>query len=404
MGTAETVASLSAFAGRGAGTNAERRAAGWLARELDSPGRETTTETFWCRPNWALAHAWHVLLAVAGSLLSVASPRLGGALIVIALVSLVLDATTGVSLGRRLTPEHASQNVASWGRGSAPVRLIITANYDAGRTGLVYRRPLRRFGAALNRPIHGPGWLGWLAVSFICVLVTAILRDRGSSGTLIGAVQLAPTAVMVLALALLLDLAASSFGPAAGDNASGVAVALALARALDVTPPAHLSVDLVLQGASDGDMTGLRRHLRANRHERNAADTVVLGLAGCGGGSPRWWISDGALIPRRLHPRLDRLAAQAAAALGPPHPLPHPGRGVSPALPARAAGLPAISIGCLDGDGLAPRSHQSGDTAEALERASSDRLLNFALSLADAIDANLASLATGTATAFRTSA
>jgi hypothetical protein len=288
--------------------------------------------------------------------------------------------------------------------GGPPVTLIVTANYDAGRTGLVYRRPLRRFGAALNRPIHGPGWLGWLAICFICVLVTAILRDRGSAGTLIGVVQLAPTAVLVLALGLLLDLAASSFGPAAGDNASGVAVALALARALDVAPPTHLNVDLVLQGAGDGDMIGLRRHLRAHRHERDAADTVVLGLAACGGGSPRWWVSDGALIPRGLNPRLGRLAAQGAAALEAPHPLPHSGRNVSPALPARAAGLPSISIGCLDGDGLAPRSHQSGDTAEALDLVSSDRLLNFALSLVDAIDANLASATSGTATASRTSA
>ena len=43
MGTAETVASLMQYSGRGAGTNAERRAAGWLARELDGTGRETVT-------------------------------------------------------------------------------------------------------------------------------------------------------------------------------------------------------------------------------------------------------------------------------------------------------------------------------------------------------------------------
>ena len=70
-------------------------------------------QTFWSRPNWALAHAWHVALAVAGSLVAVASPLAGGALILLALISIAVDALTGLSPGRRLTREHASQNVVS---------------------------------------------------------------------------------------------------------------------------------------------------------------------------------------------------------------------------------------------------------------------------------------------------
>ena len=95
MSTADTAAALAEFEGRGAGTNAERRAALWLASELRSDRRQAAVETFWCRPNWALAHAWHVILAVGGSLLTVASPKVGGAVILVALVSLVLDGLTG---------------------------------------------------------------------------------------------------------------------------------------------------------------------------------------------------------------------------------------------------------------------------------------------------------------------
>ena len=113
MRPAEMIATLARFEGRGAGTDAERRAASWLATEVETKHRTPHVEPFWCRPNWALAHAWHAALGLAGSLVTEADSRVGGALILIALLSLIADATAGVSLGRRLTREHASQNVTS---------------------------------------------------------------------------------------------------------------------------------------------------------------------------------------------------------------------------------------------------------------------------------------------------
>src|SRR2546421_12710060 len=104
MRATEIAARLEGFRARGAGTDAERRAANWLANELAASGREVAVDTFWCRPNWALAHAWHAALAVAGSLLSVASAPLGGALGLASLLSIVADELLGVSIGRRLTP------------------------------------------------------------------------------------------------------------------------------------------------------------------------------------------------------------------------------------------------------------------------------------------------------------
>ncbi len=397
MGAAETVDALTGFEHRGAGTDAERRAALWLSGELRTPDRHATVETFWCRPNWALAHTWHAGLALAGSLVSVASPPVGGGLILVALLSLALDAFTGKSVGRRLSPERASQNVVSRTTGDAPaIKLIITANYDAGRMGLVYRSAPRQLAAALRCASRGltPGWLGWLAIALVWLLVTAILRERGVSGTAIGVAQLIPAAALVLVLALLLELAFSDYGPAAGDNASGVGLALAIVRALDVAPPRRLGIEVVLQGAGDGAMIGLSRHLRVRQRELEAANTVVLGIGASGGGSPCWWTSDGALIPLRFLRRLEQIAQRASEASPGRGAVPHRGRGVSPAFPARLAGLPAITIGCLDDNRLVPRSHQAGDLPEALDGGSVDRLLELALTLVDAIDADLAQSAT----------
>ena len=399
MRTAETLSGLAAFERRGAGTDAERRAAAWLRHELEDGGREAATEPIWCRPNWAAAHAWHVATALAGSLLAVGTPWLGCGLIALALASLIADARFGRSAGRRLTFERASQNVVA----PAPalssdreprVRLILTANYDAARTGIAYANVLRRAATKLGAATRAPGWLGWLAIAFVWLEAVAIARATGSKGTAIAVAQLVPTVGLVLGLALLLELAIAGFGPSANDNASGVAVAIAIARALDAAPPRHVAVDVVLAGAGDGQPTGLGLHLKARKRTLTNQNTVVVGIAPTGAGEPRWWVSDGPLLPLAYFAQLRSMCSDLAAGEPELHAHPHRGRGTTPALAARLRHLPAITIGALDDSGLAPRSHQPGDTPDSIDTSALDRAVEFGLLLVDAIDASLRPAAT----------
>jgi hypothetical protein len=390
----ETTALLAGIERRGPGTDAERRAARALARELGRAGHEVTTEPFWCRPNWALAHAWHVALALAGSLLSVGQPTAGAILMGVALLSMLADGLTGVSPGRRLTPERASQNVVATRSAHStterPTTLIITANYDAGRTALVYRDALRRPAAALRRMFGSLalGWLAWLSLAIAWSLAVAVIRStEHHSAHVLGVIQLPPTVALVLALALLLEAAASGYGPAANDNATGAAVAIALADALTASPLGGLDVQLVLQGAGEGPGIGLRRFLRAHKSDLRGGSTVVLGIAPCGSGELQSWLSDGQLIPLRYARSLRELFASIGDAR-------HRGRGAAPALPARAAGLTALAIGCLDARGIAPRSHQPGDTEDAIDEAVLGRTLQVALVLVEEIAATVAAPAT----------
>ncbi len=392
MRAAHTITALSGFTGRGAGSDAERRAAGWLAAQLQTQDPSARVETFWSRPNWALAHAWHVALGLGGSLLAVHSPRVGGALILIALLCVATDELSGLSPGRRLTPERASQNVLSGSLDSelaGSTRLIITSSYDAGRTGLVFHPAIRGPAARARRALGALaiGWLGWLVILLVWLLAVAIARLAGAQGSGVGLLQLIPTVGLVLALALLLELGTADFGAAAGDNASGTAIAVELVRALRAAPPAHCTVQLVLQGASDASGLGLKRHLRQRRRQLQPADTIVLGIGPCAHGSPAWWISDGPLLPVRYLRQLRELCAQAAES-EPARPI-H-GRGTTPALPARTASLPAITIGCLDASGRYPLSHRQADTPDQIDEAALASALSFGLMLADGIDSYLA--------------
>lgn len=392
-----TVRALAGFTNRGAGTDAERRAANWLASECAAGGREVELETFWCRPNWALAHLWHVGLAVLGSLIALLSPIAGIALLAVALVSVTADAISGSSLGRRLTPERASQNVIATTAPEADPRtqLVLTANYDAGRRGLAYR--LRSVTARLTQASHGisPGWLAWVWIAMAWLLAVAILRQAGHTSQVIGVIQLPPTVGLLLGFALLIELATADWSPAAGDNGTGVAAALEVAKALAAAPPQHLRVKVVLTGAGEAEQIGLRRNLRRSGRprrrfrttRRRTADTIVLGFAASAAGTPYWWQSDGAFLPLRYSAVLRRTAAQLAQDEPHMQAKPHQGRGSTPALPARFAGLPALSIGCLDPGGLAPQSHRRTDIPDEVDREAIDRAVQFALLLIDAIDA-----------------
>ena len=388
----ETTGGLTAFERRGPGTDAERRAARWLAGELIAQRHRVRVETFWCRPNWAMAHAWHVALALVGSLLSPSHPTLGAILLAIALGSVVIDEITGTSPGRRLTPERASQNVvAGTSNDSAEATatktpLIVTANYDAGRTALVYRDALRRPTAYLRRVAgrSAPGWLGWISIAILWLLAVAIVRASAHHApAALGAIQLVPTVALVLALALLLEAAAAPYGPAANDNATGTAVALAVLDALSPSTPPNVHLELVLAGAGEGGGIGIRRHLRGRRRELRRANAIVLGIAPSGAGELHYWRSDGRLIPLGYGRALRELAAAIQK------PRAQSGRGETPAFAGRALGLPAIAIGCLDERGLTPRSHQPTDVNTAIDETALENTTQFALVLVDAINASL---------------
>jgi hypothetical protein len=392
----ELVRELAALPDRGAGREGERRAATLLAAEITETGRRTARiETFWCRPDWPLAQAWHLALAIAGSLVSTGSPRLGAGMLAVSLLSILADWSLALSPGRRLSFERASQNVVSpvlEGTEGKPVRLVLTANIDAGRAGLVHRHALRGTVSSLNAALHGraPGWLAWTALFVTAALLSALLRIEGHPGLGVSLLQLAATVGLGLELALLVELATAPVSPGATDNASGVALALALARALDAAPPTNLSVELVLSGAGDSQGLGLRRHLRAHRASHRQTNTVVIGLGPCGDGSPRWLRSDGPLLPLGYLRELQRLCAEVAAGDPDPGFAAARGRGCSPALPARMRRLPAITLTCLDADGRIPRSHRPDDDAAALRIQSLDSTRRVALELIDAIDAYIA--------------
>ena len=401
MDPVEIAAGLAEFEQRAPGSDSERRAALWLRRRLREVGREAVLEPAWVRPQWPWVHSIHAALGLAGAVVAAFQPLAGAIILAVTAASAALDLLGLAHVARRLTPERCTQNLVSppteATRAGAQrlVRLMIVAHYDAPRGGLAVRNRPRRLAAAAQRLLRGrlPGLPSLVVIAPALVLAAAGVRLAVPGLGWPATAAVLCTAVLVVALAMLAELGLSPRGPGAGDPASGAGVAVALAAALDRSPPRHLAVELVMAGAGDGPSLGMRAFVRRRRRRYAAEATAVLHLAACGRGRPSWWTVDGPLVSRRLHPRLVAICGEAANDRPDLGATPHRGHGAGAAWRARLARWPAVTVGCLDEDGVVPDVGQASDSAQRLDRRAMDAALSFCLEVVRRLDAELGSRA-----------
>jgi Peptidase family M28 len=335
---------------RAPGSDAERRTARHLQSRLEQLGRTTETQSIDAWPNWPLAYAIFAALGVLGSVLSVSVPILGAVLALAAAVLTFLDAAVLLPSVRRLLGRRASQNVVSWGDRDKPGLLVLVAHYDAGRGGIALGRRVEERRAALGQLLRRPiGPLEPLFWAEIAVLVCCLLRLPGLSGVLLTVVQFIPTAFLIVAIALLLDIALSGTMGGENDNASGVALALRLAERFGGGRLEHFDMHVLFTGAQKAVAGGMRAFLRRHKGELGRERTVFVNLDEVGSGTVRWSRREGPLIATASHLQLRKLCeeiaeddeegkAYGARALV--------NRSPTDAYAARSAGFPAITITC----------------------------------------------------------
>jgi hypothetical protein len=327
-------------AGPPACSDAERRAARACAAALRAGGRVVRTEALWVRPAWAAVLAACAAAGVAASVVSVDHPVPG---LVIAATAFVLALA---ELGpwpvlRRLTYARATQNViaedpppaAATVRAAAsapapaaaarpPVTLILVAAVDGPRGGIAHR---------LRLPVRA---ITTAALGLVAALAAARVAFD-ASGTLVGAVQLVPTAALVLAVGGLADAAVAPPASAPGGTPPAE-MAVAAARALGAIPRPHLGVEVVLAGAWPLGWRARRRR------DRRGPQEVVVGFVG----------SDPRLRFATAHPALRALAERTGLAARRGR-APREGRRPAIAVAGTAADTTAFLVAfaaALDGD------------------------------------------------------
>ncbi len=293
---------------RSPGSDAERRAAAHLKQRLEGIGRGAGLESFEVWPAWPLGYAILAGLAVLGSVLSVSLPALGAALVLVGVLLTFLEACLLLPTVRRLLGRRASQNVVSWGDFEKPGRLVLVAHYDAGRGGIALGQKAEARRAALGKLIRRPiGPLEPLFWAQLAVLVCCVLRLASLSGLLLTVVQFIPTVLLIVAVALLLDIALSPTTGGENDNATGTALALRLAERFGGGQLDHFDVHVILTGGQKAVAAGSRAFFKRHRRHLDPGRTVILNLDAVGSGTVRYTSREGPLVAIKSHPQLVQL-------------------------------------------------------------------------------------------------
>ena len=389
MDALREIEELVAFEGRWPGTDAERRAASHLAERLKALGRDADVEPTSVWPNYPITHAIHALLAIVGSVIAVYSAVAGTAVVLVAAVSTFGDLTAGFHLFRRLTGRRASQNVVSREDNGKAGKLVLSAHYDAARTGAVFgRRALERsavLGKLIRRTIGPFEPFFW---SMMVILACSAVRLLGIESTPLTIVQFIPTVVLIATVPLLIDIALSPVVPGASDNASGVATVLRLAERYGGELE-HFDVWVVFPGAEEALLLGMREFVRKHRRELERERTVYLNIDIAGNGTVRYMTKEGFVIAYRYHPALIELCDGVREADEEENRFaarPLVSRSATDAFAARAAGYPAITISCRNALDYAPNYHQLTDTPDKIELEALERAYGFCCELIDRLD------------------
>jgi hypothetical protein len=390
-----TIEELCSHSRRLAGTDAERRAAKTMAARLRDGGRRAEVEPIYVHPQAPLIWALHAALAFTASVMSVELPIAGFAVLLFATTSFYFDLNTGRHFLRLLFFRRASQNVVSRGENpDASHKLIIAAHLDTARTGTIFGPGLSALTKRISSilPFPHTRLLFWSAAVMLPMLGA---RMAGVDSDGLAVLQIIPTLILLVSTFLLVDWRLSEVVPGANDNASGVAVALSLARKLEKEPTRNIDTWVLLTGGQECGMEGMRSFVRSHKDELDPYKTIVLAIDSVGKGDVRWVVSEGLTISFEMDARVTQLCeaiAEADRTEGNRYraaPLRH--GSASDALAARVGGLRASAITCLEPGAITPANHHTPqDVAGAIDLSALDRAEGFSLDLIRALDRDLA--------------
>lgn len=386
--TDRLAADVEALAGmpRGSTSRDEQAAARWAAARLQESGAAGAgVERYAGRTTNSWSFAVHSAVALAGQL---AGGFRGALLALGALVSLERDASGRSPWRRRLAA--GAEGASAFGRipasGERRGAVVIVAHIDTARTGLAWHPRVTQFGGQRNLSRQAMDPVMGLQAVAIAGSALAALLPRRSLRRLVG---IPAAALNLVAIALNLDIARSPVVPGANDNASGVAAALAVARAFSINPPENVDLEIALVGGEEVGMGGFHAWLERRQAALDPARTLVLGLDTVGSGTPIVASAEGAVATHRYPEGALELVDEGALLAGEAEPRRwRIGAWTDPLL-ALLRGYPAASILSV-GPGYYTHYHHPSDLPEFVDYGSVAACARIAAGTVEAWDRRFA--------------
>jgi hypothetical protein len=354
---------------RPSASDGERRAAEWLAGQLQAAGcREVRVEEerahggYW----WPLG-----LLNAASALAALLGRRMAAVVGGVAAAAVYDDVSGGrLWFRRRTLPQRPTWNVVAEAGDPGGARTVVfIAHHDAAHSGLVFHPELPRLGMRLAPRLHERANQS-IPIIFGVFLGPLLLALWG----LLGHRWLSRAGMFfsVGASGFMADIGASEVVPGANDNLSAVGVLVALAHELAEEPPEGVRVILLSTGSEESFMEGMQAFGRRHFGElpRETTEFVCLECVG----SPELCVVEGeGMLRMRDYPRSSR-EALARAGEGAGVELRRGLRTVAAtdSLIALRAGYRTCTLGGVDETKFPSNYHWPSDTPENLHWPSID--------------------------------
>ena len=359
----------------------ERAAAEWAAARLGEAGaRDVALREFGYQRSWAARHVPHF---AAGALAGLRGGPEGAALALAAGASLELELGGRLQWLADVLPSETGCSVVGRvpARAAPRRRLVLVAHLDAAQTGLAWRIVERN---ARTRAAGLPGWAPHADVMTSPASTPKVALALVAAGCLTGRapVRLLGFALLAASAALALEVASNDPVPGASDNASGVAGVLALVERIAADPFEDTEVVVLLPGAEESGMGGMRSWLREERERLDPEWTLVLGLDTLGAGEPAVVREELPFRPERYRPDDLDLADRGARRAGLPSPRRMRLGGWTDPILAVHAGLRSISLVSVDGNAFT-NYHLPTDTPDRVDYGSVDACVRLATGIAE---------------------
>ena len=342
----------------------EREAAEWIAARLREQGADARVEeerahgTYWW-PGLGLG-----AIATAAGVAGLRGRRLLGAGAgAFAAAGMYAEVSGGTQWFRRVLPTRSTWNVVAEAGDRAAARTIVfVAHHDAAHGGLMFDdRPIRWAGDRFPELFDGTDqWPPVAALPFAAAGLVAAGSAAGVGGLI--AAGLTATAVT---MASFVDIARSDVVPGANDNATAVAVVVALAGILGEQPVEGVRVLLVSTGSEESHMEGMRAF--AHRHFPSLPrEQTTFVCVECVGSEQELVLVEGeGMIRMRQYPdAVKGLLLDAARRVGVRLRRGLKVRFSTDGLIALRAGYPCAAIGAIDRYKLPSNYHKPTDTPE----------------------------------------
>lgn len=345
---------------RGSTTSNEQVAAAHIAYTLRQAGWDVTTQPF-LAPAQTL-YTGPPLLMLASLLIAwlVGSwSHWGAALLIPAVISLLVGELVAARRWNfdRVLPRHPSQNVIADRPSGARCTVVLVAHYDTQKGSWLFAPRIVPYLRALFTLAYAV-----LAVVWLLTIVQAV------GGRIpVGLLYTVHGALALIAAFFVASGVTGRHTNGANDNASGVALLLALADRAGLFPP-DVRVRMLFTGSEEVGMRGMAAYLDAYASEHAAASTVFVNVDNVGAGTLKVLRGEGMLRYVPYDEELVKLALHVGARLAPGHVrklhnLLLPTDGLVPA----SRGYRAVTLVGADERGRFPHYHWHTDTPEHID-------------------------------------